>query len=91
MAKRVIILLLLAAAAVGLIMYFQGKETAGPKVEEITPAVATGNVDDAVNALLSEITDEQLSLGGEVDEKTLLFSDNLEAGAFSQSADENEF
>lgn len=90
MVKKIIILLLLTVAALGVILYSQREKITGP-AEEITPKAATGNIDDVINALIAEIDDEQLTFNGIADDDLLLFADSQEIRSFSQSVDENEF
>lgn len=60
-----------------------------PPVASVTPA--TGNIDDAADAILAEILDAQSAFAAEEGDKTLLASDSQEIGNFGQSYDENEF
>jgi len=76
------------------VIYFLNKQiilTPGVKEGEIALPQATGNIDDAVDALLKEIDDEQSALNGVEDEKSLIISDSQEISDFSQSINENEF
>lgn len=60
-----------------------------PPVASVTPA--TGNIDDAADAILAEILDAQSAFAAEEGDKTLLASDSQEIGNFGQSYNENEF
>lgn len=68
--------------------------TATPPLEvevlEVTPVPATGNIDDAVNTLLLEITDEQILLDEVEGDAALVSDDSQEIGNFGQSIDEKE-
>lgn len=52
---------------------------------------ATGNVDDAVNALLQEADAEEAAVGNASDDKASITSDDQTNSDFSQSANENDF
>lgn len=56
---------------------------------EIKPA--TGNIDDAINALLLESSYDLTDFSGETRDSSLLSSDNQEISDFTQIYDENEF
>lgn len=58
--------------------------------EEITPPAATGNVDDLVDALIKEVSDEESVLRAADDEAAALIDDAQEISDFGQSAEDNE-
>lgn len=58
--------------------------------KEITPPPATGNIDDAVDALLKELIDIESLFEEEEEDVELVTSDELEIGDFGQSIDESE-
>ena len=61
-----------------------------PPEKEIVPPPATGKVDDLVDALLTEITDEESVLKEEEGNTTLVTQDNQEVGNFVNSINESE-
>lgn len=62
-----------------------------PKTQTgIVPPVATGNIDDAVDALLKELIDEESLYEEENDDVEILISDIQEISDFGQSIDESE-
>jgi len=58
--------------------------------EEITPALATSNVGDIVNALMKELLDEKMLLLEEEEDINLIISDDEEIKEFDQSINEDE-
>ncbi|KKQ76731.1 MAG: hypothetical protein US98_C0027G0007 [Parcubacteria group bacterium GW2011_GWC1_38_6] len=60
---------------------------AGEKVL-VEPSVATGNIDDAVNALLRETTNELIIFEEESEDAVLIEVDSQAISDFSQSYDE---
>lgn len=60
-----------------------------PPIVSVAPA--TGNIDDAVNAILSEILDTQSAFAAEEKDGTLLILDSQAIGDFGQAYNENEF
>lgn len=62
-----------------------------PETTEITPPAATGNVDDLVNATLSEISDEELLIKEEEKDTSLINLDSQEVSDFGQTINESEF
>ena len=58
--------------------------------KEIIPPPATGNIDDAVDALLKELIDEEPLFMEEEDDIELLIADEQEISDFGQSIDESE-
>lgn len=56
---------------------------------EIKPA--TGNINDVIDALLSEITGEETLVSDETKDSALVSNDSQEIGAFMQVYDEKEF
>lgn len=65
--------------------YFSKKQA-----EEIVPPLATGNIDDVVDALLKELLDEEALLVEEERDVGLVTSDNKEINNLGQSVNENE-
>ena len=63
------------------------KTAAGSAAEE----KATGDIDDAVNAISAFSTNEESFLFGEDDDASLITSDSQAIGDFEQSYDEGEF
>lgn len=97
--KFIVVIVIGVVAIVGLLFYslfytsFRAKPPSiigGPYPKEIVPPPATGNVDDLVGALLSEITDEESVLKGEEGNAALITNDSQEIGNFSNSVQENE-
>ena len=94
-----ILVMTVVAAVMTLVIIFYSNEIqtslTGSSVseteKEIVPLAATGNIDDAVNALLQEIDDEQPLLDEAKNDKSLLLSDGQQISDFSQSVNENEF
>jgi hypothetical protein len=96
---------IVALAIIGLAIYSQlGKETpqvateeekaVGEQVIEEQIAVtipATGNVDDAINALLQEASADQAMFSQEEGDISLLLADSQAIGDFGQSYNESEF
>ena len=60
------------------------------KMGEVVPPPATGNIDDVVDALMKELSDEDSLLKEEDDDAVLAISDSQEISDFGQSIDENE-
>jgi len=60
---------------------------AGEKVL-IEPSAATGNIDDAVNALLQETTNESIIFEEESEDAALIETDSQAISDFGQSYDE---
>lgn len=60
------------------------------KTLEIVPPPATGNVDDAANAILKELSAEDQILAEEESDASLITGDSQEVGDFGQSVNENE-
>ncbi len=90
----IISLIVLVAVIVGVLVYlfpdsikdyFPGKSQSN-----LTPPVATGNVNDLVEALLREISDEQSLLNEEETDAELILSDSKEISDFDQSINEND-
>lgn len=99
MDKKLIIFLVVAVIILAIVTIFASNlflKEKPPVIEklpeEITPPPATGNVDDAVNALLEEVADIEPLLVAEEDSDALLVGgDSQEVGDFGQSVNENEF
>ena len=60
------------------------------KTGEVTPPPATGNIDDIINSLTKELSDESSVLSAEEGDTSLLEGDSREVDDFGQSVDENE-
>lgn len=67
----------------------QGEENDNLIQPEIKPA--TGNIEDATNALLSESSFDLTDFSGETKDSSLVSSDSQEISDFSKVYDENEF
>jgi len=65
--------------------------TAKEALPIVSLAPATGNVDDAINALLGELSDDELVFAAEQEDKTFLTLDSQEVSDFGQIYNENEF
>ena len=65
--------------------------TAKEALPIVSLAPATGNVDDAINALLGELSDDELMFAAEQEDKTFLALDSQEVSDFGQIYNENEF
>ena len=105
--ERVLLSVVLFVAIVGLVYayyllspgFFLPRENQLPQIpsitipqeKEITPPPATGNVDDAANAMLQELSDEGTLLSEEESDTELIISDSQEISDFGQSVNENEF
>lgn len=93
MTRRTIIsLVLILVALVAIpVYYFLLKEKPSVTREgEITPPPATGDVDDAVDALLRELSDEGALLTEEEGDAALVTGDSGEIGGFGQTIKEDE-
>lgn len=93
---------IVALAIIAVVIYSQlGKEApseqaVGQQVEEqqqvaVIIVPATGNIDDAINALLQEAFADKAALSQEEGDASLLFADSQAISDFSQSYDESEF
>lgn len=58
--------------------------------KEVVPPPATGNVDDVADALVKEISDEDLLLSEEENDAGLITTDSQEIGDFGQSINDSE-
>lgn len=91
--KFIVVIIIGIVAIVGLLAFVSQQVkppvSVGPE-KEIVPPPATGNVDDLVGALLSEITDEESVLKGEEGNASLITNDSQEIGNFSKSINESE-
>lgn len=65
--------------------------TTGEKISEVAPPVATGNVDDAISALLQESSLETTASEEENSDANLLSADAQAISDFGQSYDASEF
>jgi hypothetical protein len=96
MNKRLIAVIIIGVIViVGLFVFVSQKSkppviVTPPPAKEIVPPPATGNVDDLVDALLTEITDEESVLKEEEGNASLITSDSQEIGSFSNSINESE-
>jgi hypothetical protein len=61
------------------------------KSKSVTPPEATGNIDDAVNAIMMETTDESSIINEENQDAAIISQDSQEIKNFGQSANENDF
>lgn len=61
-----------------------------PKMQEVVPPPATGNVDDAASAFLEEVDDEQSVLTEEESDTSLITTDSQEVSDFGQSINDND-
>ena len=93
--KSVIILIVIVTAVIFAVFAFFPKPLPPPpgpsQATEITPPLATGNVDDLVNATFSEISDEELLIKEEEKDTSLITLDNQEVSDFGQTINESEF
>ena len=94
----IIIGIVAIAAALFLVYYNAKQEQAVPEgegqiiqVKEIIPPKATGNIDDAVDALIKEAEDEENQALGEDGELPLLTVDSQTISDFGQSYNEKDF
>lgn len=103
---KIIIAIVIVAFVAILIMYTQiGTKAPQPqqpsiqkplapaeeKISEVAPPAATGDVDDAVNALLQDSSLETLASEEESGDANLLGMDTQEISDFGQSYDTSEF
>lgn len=66
--------------------------TPTPSTGQTQPAAATGNIDDAVNALFSDSSDETLQTAKAMDDDAALLGlDSQAIGDFGQSYNETDF
>lgn len=95
----IILLVIITAIIIGAILaYFylpQGQPLPSfapikPKVQEIVPPPATGNIDDAANAFLKELDDEQSLITEEESDALLITTDSQEISDFGQAINDNE-
>jgi hypothetical protein len=93
--KNVIIFIIIVVIVVlAAIVFFPKQKTfqnQSPKTTEITPPAATGKVDDLTNAILSEISDEELLIKEEEKDTSLIILDGQEISDFGQTINESEF
>ena len=90
----IISLIILIAVIAGTLIYLSPYSIkdyfAGKNQSIIITPVATGNVNDLVEALKREISDEQFLLNEEEADVDLILSDSKEISDFDQSINENE-
>lgn len=90
----IISLIILIAVIAGTLIYLSPSSIkdyfAGKNQSIIIAPVATGNVNDLVEALKREISDEQFLLNEEEADVDLILSDSKEISDFDQSINENE-
>jgi len=88
-----IIIVLIIAVAVWYFAFRSKKEVETPAgiSQEITPPAATGNIDDAAEALEAELIDTKNALSGTETDLNLITDDNQVIGDFGQIYDETEF
>jgi hypothetical protein len=101
--KKSFLILVVASAIVisGLVFYYISTQqelisllegqTQFIKETEISTVPATGNVDDATEALLKEVNDESSALSNLEGDASLIDSDSQEVDDFGQSINENDF
>ena len=93
--KSAVIFIVIVAAVVFAVFAFFPKPLPPPpgpsQATEITPPVATGNVDDLINATFSEISDEELLIKEEEKDTSLITLDSQEVSDFGQTINGSEF
>lgn len=104
--RKIIIGVVIAALIAILIIYMQiGAKTPQPqqpsiqkppaasekKISEVAPPTATGNVDDAIDALLQDSLVESMASEEENSDANLLSADAQAISDFGQSYDASEF
>jgi len=90
--KTVILIIIIAVVVFAAIVFFPKHSLYRfQKTTEITPPPATGDVDDLVDATLSEISDENLLIKEEEKDTSLISSDNQMISDFGQTINESEF
>jgi len=93
--KTVVIFIIVIAVLILMVFAFFPKPLPPPpgpsQVTEIKPPAATGNVDDLVNATLSEISDEELLIKEEENDASLISLDSQEISDFGQTINESDF
>ena len=97
----IFIAILIALILVGVFVYYSnikpkvsslgGGEAQRSEEQKTVMPQATGNIDEAVDALLQSANDEQTAVGNTDDDKKLITSDKQEISDFGQSANENGF
>lgn len=98
--KIMVPLIIILVIAAGLIYYQFGIKPLQPQyttekampeqTAKITPPAATGNTDDAINALIQDATNEQVLATEEDADASLIDLDRQEISNFGQSYNENE-
>jgi len=90
----VVVAALAAIVAICYVLLFEEEPIIGPAPsmveKEIIPSPATGNIDDAVDALLKELADENTLLTDEENDVSVLSNDNTEINEFGSSVNEKE-
>jgi hypothetical protein len=90
----IISVIILVAIVVGTLIYLFPNSIkdyfASRTQSTLVPPAPTGNVNDLVEALLREISDEQALLNEEEVDAELILSDSKEISDFGQSINENE-
>lgn len=94
--KTAIIFVVIVVVVIGAAVIFFPKQKISKnppliKSTEIIPPLATGKVDDLVNATLSEISDEEPVIKDEEKDVSLINSDKQEISDFGQTINESEF
>jgi uncharacterized protein YpmB len=97
----ILIAILIVLILVGAFVYYSNmkpkvsssgnEEAQRPEEQKTVLPQATGDIDEAVDALLQSANDEQTAVGNADDDKKLITSDKQEISDFGQSANENEF
>ncbi len=86
------VLIIVAAIAVALSYYYPVKTITPPSgQEEAVLPKATGNVDDAADAVLQELTDVETIVSDIDNDVSLVVDDEREISDFGQSYNENDF
>jgi hypothetical protein len=69
----------------------QGQPAATTEIASAVPPVATGNIDDTINALLQDSSGETKMFQEEMTEANAVSDDSQAIGELGQSYNENEF
>lgn len=88
-----LIVVIIAVIVIGVVYFLSKqslKEVSITTPKEIIPPKATGNVNDLADALIKEISDENLVLNEEDIDTALVTTDSQEINDFGQSIDESE-
>ena len=77
-------------AGIGYYLFVSEKPFFPQGEEGITPPPATGNIEDAADAMLKEILDEESLLAEEEEDVILITSDSQDIASFDQSLEDDE-